>query len=184
MSRHRPRRLRAFAVHVVIAGAAFAFVAALAAGFALLLRWAVALQSAEAPQSALAATREILALHEAFWVSLAVSLLAVCVAASWLGRHITGPLQRFVGEFRELAAGRPPRAFQIRATDYLADELDAFNAMATALADRARARTQVAAELHGELEALADAARGRGDAAALAALARAAELAKQLAGTP
>jgi methyl-accepting chemotaxis protein len=173
--------LRAFAHHLAIAGASFAFVAVMAAGLAQLLRWAIPLEAkSSSPQRALAATREILAFHEVFWVSAAVSVIAACVAAIWLGRHITGPLSRFAQAFQAIGAGRAPATIQIRATDYLADELDAFNAMAIALVERERARSAFSADLLGQLDELAAAARGRGDERELAALSHASDLAKRL----
>lgn len=181
MSARRPRRLRAFSHHLVLASASFAFVAVMAAGFALLMRWALQLESASSStQRALAATREILLLHEAFWISAGVSVVAACIAGAWLARHITGPLRRFAAGFGEIGAGRAPTPIAIRATDYLGDELDAYNAMVLALAERERARSDAASELLGELEELEAAARVRGDERALASLAGASDLAKRL----
>lgn len=182
MSARRPRRLRAFAHHLVLASGSFAFIAVMLAGFALLMRWALALESASSStQRALAATREILLLHEAFWISAAVSVVAACISGAWLARHITGPLRRFVRSFDEIGAGRAPAPLSIRATDYLGDELAAFNAMAGALAARERERGAAAAELLGELEELEAAARERRDEIALGALDRARDLVKRLA---
>lgn len=183
MSFRKPRRLRAFGHHLILAAAAFAFTGVMAAGFALLLSWAIPLESAaSSTQRALAATREILELHETFWIPAAVAVVAACLAGAWLARHITQPLRRFVRSFDEIGAGRAPGRLEIRATDYLGDELEAFNRMAEALAARERDRRDLAAALLGELEELEGAARTRGDERGLASLERAGELAKRLSG--
>jgi methyl-accepting chemotaxis protein len=140
--------LRAFGIHLVMASLAFALVFALGIGAVMLVRWAVPLElAASSPQKALEASGRILELHERFWPVTFVSLVGVAVAAAWLGRRITGPLVRVAQGYARIAAGGVPEPIQIRSTDYLRNEVAAFNAMVAGLALRAQARTEALAAL-------------------------------------
>ena len=148
----RGRELKWFGLHLIAASLAFALVLALAVGALMLVRWALPLELASSSaQKALEASGRILELHEKFWPVTLMSLVGVVLAAAWLGRRITGPLVRFAAAFRSLADGQVPEPLQIRAHDYLVDEVTALNDMLAALklraAEQARGRSEVTAAL-------------------------------------
>jgi len=145
--------LQAFVIHLVVASLAFALVLALGVGAMLLLRWALPLELASSsPQKALEASGRILELHERFWPVTLGSLVGVALAAAWLGRRITGPLVRFQHAFQRMAEGGLPEPLQIRATDYLAQEVAAFNRMVAALKERATEQARIRGEALATLE--------------------------------
>jgi methyl-accepting chemotaxis protein len=147
----------AFAIHLVMASLAFGLVLALGVGATMLVRWAVPLELASSsPQKALEASMRILELHERFWPVAFFSLVGVALAAGWLGRRITGPLVRIGQGYARIAAGELPAPLAIRATDYLRDEVAAFNAMLAALDARAQERERARAEALAALDELRD----------------------------
>lgn len=157
--------LKTFGIHLIIASLAFALVLALVAGAVTLARWALPLELASSsPQRALEASGRILELHEHFWPVTLVSLLAVALAASWLGRRITGPLVRFMSAFQQLAAGDFPQPLKVRSTDYLAQEADTLNELIATLKARASQRANVRDEVLATLEELRERSREAGDA--------------------
>jgi methyl-accepting chemotaxis protein len=175
-TRFAGRDLAAFGVHLVTASLAFALVLALAAGAAMLLRWAVPLELASSsPQRALEASRRILELHERFWPVTFLSLVGVALAAGWLGRRITGPLVRIAQGYARIAAGELPEPIAIRASDYLRREVAAFNAMVAALAARAAERERARAEALAALAELREHAAKCDDEALGSLVARALE---------
>ena len=166
----------------MLAAAGYAFIAICAGGAIQLARWVLPLEArSSSAQLALEATHEILNLHQAFWVSAVISILAVCFSAVWLARHITGPLTRFAAAFAEVGSGRTPPPLAIRATDYLAAEVEAFNAMLASVGERSRAQATLRDELAAQLDELTQLASERGDAALLERAQRSSELAKGLA---
>lgn len=173
------RELHAFVIHLVVASLALALVLALGVGAMLLLRWALPLELASSsPQKALEASGRILELHEKFWPVTLGSLVGVAVAAAWLGRRITGPLVRFQRAFLRMANGEPLEPLQIRATDYLAHEVAAFNRMVVALKERATEQARIRGEALATLEELGEHAAETGDDTVGTLTARALELLK------
>jgi methyl-accepting chemotaxis protein len=162
--------LAAFGIHLVAASLAFALALALGVGAMMLVRWAVPLELASSsPQRALEASGRILELHERFWPVTLVSLVGVALAAGWLGRRITGPLVRIGQGYARITAGGLPEPIGIRSTDYLRNEVEAFNAMVAALATRAAERERERAEVLAALDELREHA-AKSDDEALASL--------------
>jgi methyl-accepting chemotaxis protein len=149
--------LKSFGIHLMGASLAFALVLALGVGAVTLGRWAVSLELASSsPQKVYEATGRILELHERFWPVLLVSMLGVVIAASWLGRRITGPLVRFTNVFQRLAAGEFPEPVTPRATDYLALEAEALNQLVSALKARSAERARLQGEVMATLDEMSD----------------------------
>ena len=159
--RSAAHELGVFSYHLIGASLVFGGALVLAAATVLFLRWAIPLERASSSSHrALEASRRILELHEDFWPAAAVSLVALAVAAWWLGRRLRGPLTRYQAVFAELEAGGTPAPVAIRSTDYLALETDALNSMLAALAARERVRGEQCAALVDELDELARSAAG------------------------
>jgi methyl-accepting chemotaxis protein len=158
--------LKTFGIHLILSSLAFALVLALGAGAVTLARWALPLELASSsPQSALEASGRILELHARFWPVTLVSLLAVALAASWLGRRITGPLVRFMSAFQQLASGGFPEPLHVRSTDYLAQEAETLNELIVTLKARSAQMANVRGEVRATLEELRERSREAGDAA-------------------
>lgn len=169
--RPAPHELKSFGMHLMVASVGFALVLAFVAGALTLARWALPLELASSsPQKALEASGRILELHARFWPVTLVSLIAVALTAGWLGRRLTGPLDRFLSVFQRLAAGEYPAPLQLRSGDYLTQEADALNELISALKTRAVERARVCGEALADLEELRERIRenGEGDLAALA----------------
>ena len=175
--------LKSFGIHLMGASLAFALVLALGVGAVTLGRWAVSLELASSsPQKVYEATGRILELHERFWPVVLVSMLGAVIAASWLGRRITGPLVRFTNVFQRLAAGEFPEPVTPRATDYLALEAEALNQLVSALKERAGERARAVGTVLATLEELNERIREGGRTDALELSERAVEQMKGLDG--
>lgn len=158
--------LKSFGIHLVVASLCFSLVFALVTGALTLARWALPLELASSsPQNALEASGHILELHARFWPVTLASLLGVAVTASWLGRRITGPLVRFIGAFRQLAAGGFPEPFHVRSSDYLAHEVGELNELIATLKARSAQLANVRGEVLATLEDLRERAREVGEPA-------------------
>jgi hypothetical protein len=173
--------LRSFRLHLLGASLAFALLFSLIAAAVLFARWVVPLElGAQGPEQAVEAIDRILVLHATLWPVVALSLLGVALAATWLFARMSGPLVRFVAAFDALRGGDVPRPLEIRASDYLVREAAALNAMLEVLRARGATFAVGRGELLEDLEALSMQLAQGSDRASADLAARALERAKAL----
>lgn len=157
--------LRAHLVWVVVATTAAMLVLGGAVVFVPLLIRFDAAPSQELSQLA----DRILALHATLWPFVGLCVVAVFLSSFLILHRMVSPLVRYVRAFDAMRDGVLPAAVTLRATDYLTEETDAFNAMLCALRERHSALATIARDVHAELDEIGawTAAHGDGELAAL-----------------
>ncbi|MBK8231970.1 MAG: hypothetical protein IPK72_15615 [Candidatus Eisenbacteria bacterium] len=123
-------------------------------------------------------------LHNTFWASSVLALVAILLHGVMVSHRIAGPLHRMRRVMRSLREGRIPTPIHLRAGDFLQADVDEVNLVLAELEARRLSDLTLAGSLENAIDRLGAARTQTGDPALLAAIdaltARRAELRRAL----